>query len=390
MVDYYQALDIPQTASSNDIKKAYRKNALKWHPDKNPGNKEYAEKKFKEIAEAYEVLSDNYKRDLYDLYGSDGLMDLSIGTGLYPSSAGTPDFMFTFRDADEVFKEFFEGQDPFIELWDEFPPFTDVQGGTSQWTNPAEGTYSYCSYSPGQTDFYTTFGPGAELGIGFHSISTSTKYINGKRITTKRILEHGQERVEINEDGELKVAEEHDLPHSDFTNNMKSKVEPIQKGQTGPLTVPMDIRSLPRSQSVSSSFSYPESEDKELHRAMACSLCEMESVGKRSIASYGSRKRRGSSRRTSKISQKAIGGAGVSAPLPIRAQSPGAGDNMKEKEKKGKPTEGVKAVDNQMVLKSPLPPGTEDNDSVLWDLRYLFSEAIPSRRERESIMCTIL
>uniref|UniRef100_A0A8D0BW65 Uncharacterized protein n=1 Tax=Salvator merianae TaxID=96440 RepID=A0A8D0BW65_SALMN len=46
-------------------------------------------------------------------------------------------------------------------------------------------------------------------GIGFHSISTSTKYINGTRITTKRILENGQERVEIDEDGELKVADVH-------------------------------------------------------------------------------------------------------------------------------------------------------------------------------------
>ncbi|XP_067321564.1 dnaJ homolog subfamily B member 2-like [Anolis sagrei] len=367
----------------------YRKNALKWHPDKNPGNKEYAEKKFKEIAEAYEVLSDNYKRDLYDLYGTDGLMDLSIGTGLYPSSAGTPDLMFTFRDADEVFKEFFEGQDPFTEAWDDFPPFTDLQGGTSQWTNPGDGTYSYCSYSPGQTDFFTTFGPGAELGIGFNSISTSTKYINGKRITTKRILEHGQERVEINEDGELKVAEEHDLPHSDVTNNLKAKVEYIQKEQAETLSSPMDIRSLPRTLSISSSFSYPESEDKELHRAMACSLSDMENVGQRSIASYGSRKRRGSSRRTNKKSHKAIGRSGVSAPLPIRAQSPGAGDNM-GKEKEGKSTEGLKAEGNQGVLKSPLLPGAEENDSALCDMRYLFPEVIPSRKEKESITCTIL
>uniref|UniRef100_A0A8D0BW49 J domain-containing protein n=1 Tax=Salvator merianae TaxID=96440 RepID=A0A8D0BW49_SALMN len=114
MVDYYQALDVPQTASSEDIKKAYRKNALKWHPDKNPENKEYAEKKFKEITEAYEVLSDGYKRDLYDLYGTDGLIGLR--TGLYQSTPETPDLMFTFRNADEVFREFFEGQDPFTEV----------------------------------------------------------------------------------------------------------------------------------------------------------------------------------------------------------------------------------------------------------------------------------
>uniref|UniRef100_A0A8D0BY02 J domain-containing protein n=1 Tax=Salvator merianae TaxID=96440 RepID=A0A8D0BY02_SALMN len=59
MVEYYTALDLPRNASLDDIKKAYRKKALKWHPDKNPENKQYAEQRFKEIAEAYEVLSDS-------------------------------------------------------------------------------------------------------------------------------------------------------------------------------------------------------------------------------------------------------------------------------------------------------------------------------------------
>ncbi|XP_034289669.1 chaperone protein DnaJ-like isoform X2 [Pantherophis guttatus] len=74
MVEYYEALGLPKTASLDDIKKAYRKKALKWHPDKNPENKQFAEQRFKEIAEAYEVLSDKNKRDVYDLYGKDGLM----------------------------------------------------------------------------------------------------------------------------------------------------------------------------------------------------------------------------------------------------------------------------------------------------------------------------
>jgi curved DNA-binding protein len=67
--DYYKILGIEKTASAEEIKKAYRKLALKWHPDKNPNNKA-AEEKFKKISEAYAVLSDTQKRKDYDMYGS--------------------------------------------------------------------------------------------------------------------------------------------------------------------------------------------------------------------------------------------------------------------------------------------------------------------------------
>lgn len=69
--DYYSILGIEKGASEDDIKKAYRKQALKWHPDKNKSP--HAEEKFKEIAEAYEVLSDPKKRDIYDQFGEEGM-----------------------------------------------------------------------------------------------------------------------------------------------------------------------------------------------------------------------------------------------------------------------------------------------------------------------------
>ncbi|MFO7964136.1 MAG: molecular chaperone DnaJ [Desulfobacterales bacterium] len=70
--DYYSTLGVSKNASKDDIKKAYRKLARKWHPDINPGNKE-AEQKFKEISEAYDIIGDEKKRKLYDEFGEEGL-----------------------------------------------------------------------------------------------------------------------------------------------------------------------------------------------------------------------------------------------------------------------------------------------------------------------------
>ena len=81
---FYTLLGISKNAIDADIKKAYKKSALKYHPDRNPTNREESEKKFKEISEAYEVLNDPQKRQLYDQYGEEGIKNSGGGGGGSP------------------------------------------------------------------------------------------------------------------------------------------------------------------------------------------------------------------------------------------------------------------------------------------------------------------
>ena len=75
----YETLKVQRTATDNEIKKSYRKLAMKYHPDRNPKNKEQAESKFKEISAAYEILSDKEKRKTYDLHGLDAVQQGADG-----------------------------------------------------------------------------------------------------------------------------------------------------------------------------------------------------------------------------------------------------------------------------------------------------------------------
>ena len=104
--DYYEVLGVSKDASADDIKKAYRKMAMKYHPDRNPGDKE-AEEKFKEVGEAYEVLSDADKKARYDQYGFAGVdPNFGAGAGGYGGGFGGFD---GFSDLGDIFGDFFGG-----------------------------------------------------------------------------------------------------------------------------------------------------------------------------------------------------------------------------------------------------------------------------------------
>ncbi len=115
--DYYEVLGVDRSASADDIKKAYRKLAIKYHPDKNPGNKE-AEEKFKEAAEAYSVLSDAEKKARYDQFGHAGV-----------EGAG-PDFSGGFGNLNDILNDLFGGA--FGGGFGGFSGFGGFGGGTRQ------------------------------------------------------------------------------------------------------------------------------------------------------------------------------------------------------------------------------------------------------------------
>ena len=164
--DYYAILGIKKDATEAEIKKAYRKLALKWHPDKNPNNREEAEEKFKKINEAYSVLSDKNKRNQYD--------------------HGGIHFDFGSFNADDIFKDFFGGKDPFSDF---FKFDDDDFGGGIKFGANFGGDFG--------GSFQASFSSFSSMG----SKKSFTKTVNGKTIhrTEETTIKDGKKQVTVTE-----------------------------------------------------------------------------------------------------------------------------------------------------------------------------------------------
>lgn len=240
-MNLYEILGVLRDASSEEIKKSYRKLALKWHPDKNPDNKDAAEKKFKEIAEAYEILSDSQKRAIYDSQGMEGIRGNGGGgrPGGFSSHHSSGHFHFT--DPNEIFRQMF-GTGSIFDIMEEMmggggmrrqssrrnnnrthrhDPFgfqTAFGGGmfggmmgpsmiSQQFSDPFDDDFFGGGFGGGSnsmTMFSSGMGGFGGMGGGnFKSVSQQTAYVNGKQVTTKTTQENGVETVERIENGKL-------------------------------------------------------------------------------------------------------------------------------------------------------------------------------------------
>ncbi|MBU0572587.1 DnaJ domain-containing protein [Patescibacteria group bacterium] len=139
--DYYDILGVSKGASQDEIKKAYRKQALEWHPDKHKDNKETAEKRFKEVNAAYQILSDPEKKQAYDQFGHAAFSPGGMPGG--PGRAGSP-FGQTGRQGPFTYTYTNTGGSPFsgFDFGDPFEIFSQFFGGGASFGGPRKPRYS--------------------------------------------------------------------------------------------------------------------------------------------------------------------------------------------------------------------------------------------------------
>jgi len=203
----YAILSVPKNADEIEIKKAYRKLALQWHPDKNPEEQETAEKKFKQIARAYEILSNKKSRAYYDR----NEIHKDRPAHRRRSSSQTP--FFAHRSPFEVFRDFFGDRfddplyrhfmhfdidDPFMGRGRSYPK-NIFNYNNKQYNNAYPKDENDCEYSS-----IIRFSSSHEPGKSVKKTTTCTRVVDGKKIVTKKTEDNGEEVTEVLEDGILK------------------------------------------------------------------------------------------------------------------------------------------------------------------------------------------
>ncbi|XP_040843290.1 sterile alpha motif domain-containing protein 13 isoform X1 [Ochotona curzoniae] len=209
MVNYYQLLGVPENASTSEIKKAYHQLALQVHPDKNPENKEAAEEKFKQIAEAYEVLSDVVKRNSYDR-SRGNRTGREYRDGRYRSHLEED---LCFERPHYVFQNVYE--DGHRHSGHYFP--------TGHLGRPERVYYSIFDVTPILNTGFSTFVslphtsslstseifvPFVSMGMGnFRLVTTCSQIVNGERVVTTKVLENVRGKTEVK-----RPQESHQIP----------------------------------------------------------------------------------------------------------------------------------------------------------------------------------
>lgn len=224
--DYYWTLGLARYASDADVRKAYRKLALQWHPSKYPDQRLQAEAKFREISEAFQVLSDSDRRMLYDKHGRQGLLDTEdVGISLdgvrlpaakSPGSRRPLKGLAAFRDPNDVFFEVFGFREP--------PKGVALHSAEDRvlsrfLNNDHRFEDSFLGFARPATTAVLKGAPSPAIGVvtsfkgsvfssptdagDYRTVAESTKVVDGRRIVTKRHVLNGRETMTVEEDGVL-------------------------------------------------------------------------------------------------------------------------------------------------------------------------------------------